>query len=50
MLLMLFTMLELQKSSQIKTTGGNKGMKLKVGWIQYANVYPIFYVLEGKNY
>jgi len=24
-------------------------MKLKVGWIQYANVYPIFYVLEKEN-
>lgn len=24
-------------------------MKLKVGWIQYANVYPIFYVLEKEG-
>jgi chorismate dehydratase len=24
-------------------------MKLKVGWIQYANVYPIFYVLEKED-
>ncbi|HHW20264.1 MAG TPA: menaquinone biosynthesis protein [Thermodesulfovibrio thiophilus] len=24
-------------------------MKLKVGWIQYANVYPIFYVLEREK-
>lgn len=24
-------------------------MKLKVGWIQYANVYPIFYVLDKEG-
>lgn len=24
-------------------------MRLKVGWIQYANVYPIFYVLEREK-
>lgn len=24
-------------------------MRLKVGWIQYANVYPIFYVLEKEG-
>ncbi len=24
-------------------------MKLKVGWIQYANVYPIFYVLQREG-
>jgi chorismate dehydratase len=24
-------------------------MKLKVGWIQYANVYPIFYVLQKER-
>ncbi|WP_297210822.1 MULTISPECIES: menaquinone biosynthesis protein [Thermodesulfovibrio] len=24
-------------------------MKLKVGWIQYANVYPIFYVLQRES-